>query len=319
MKKLITVDIGNSFIKFGLFHRESGQQQLEEPVAVCVERTATFSDLAHWLGGNDGHTTSFDWVVSSVNQERTRSLKNWLLRNRPHDSVRLISLADIPMEIHYDYPERLGIDRAVAAWAAKILLNPSGILLIVDVGTATTIDLVNEKGVYCGGAIMPGPQISAEALFHRTAQLPRMEFRPMSEILPFVPPDDADLVEGVGETAGTPLSGKSPFVLTDRRIQYPATNTEDAIQVGICQGLAAAVFVFYLQVLSDCRQRGVISESAILLTGRSGELIENQVGAIFQQASSFFKEGELPTVLTCQNLILRGLASLHRQGNVQEK
>ena len=79
------------------------------------------------------------------------------------------------MAIHYDNPQEVGADRIADAVAA--FENYGGPCIIVDFGTAITFDVVSEKGDYLGGVIAPGIGISAEALFARTARLPRVEIR----------------------------------------------------------------------------------------------------------------------------------------------
>jgi type III pantothenate kinase len=77
------------------------------------------------------------------------------------------------MPILYDNPKEVGADRIVNAVAAFEKLK-SG-CIVVDFGTATTFDVVTPKGEYMGGAIAPGIQISADALYHAAAKLPRVE------------------------------------------------------------------------------------------------------------------------------------------------
>ncbi len=77
------------------------------------------------------------------------------------------------MRVRTDNPREVGADRIVNAVAA--LERHAGPLVIVDFGTATTFDCVSIDGDYVGGAIAPGFRISADALFERTAQLPRVE------------------------------------------------------------------------------------------------------------------------------------------------
>src|SRR5246500_1139349 len=79
------------------------------------------------------------------------------------------------MPVHYDNPAEVGADRIVNAVAA--LEKYGGPCIIVDFGTATTFDCVSAKGEYLGGIICPGIGISADALFERTARLPRVEIR----------------------------------------------------------------------------------------------------------------------------------------------
>lgn len=77
------------------------------------------------------------------------------------------------LSIKYENPREIGADRVVNAVAAIHLYGPP--LIIVDFGTATTFCAISENGDYLGGAIAPGLGISNEALFQRTAKLPRVE------------------------------------------------------------------------------------------------------------------------------------------------
>ena len=79
------------------------------------------------------------------------------------------------MPILYENPLEVGADRVVAAIAAYEKFG--GPSIVVDFGTATTFDAISAKGEYLGGAIAPGIQISAEALYLKTARLPRIEIR----------------------------------------------------------------------------------------------------------------------------------------------
>ncbi len=78
------------------------------------------------------------------------------------------------MPILYDNPREVGADRIVNAIGA--FAEHKGPLIIVDFGTATTFDVVSARGEYVGGAIAPGIGISMDALFSRTAKLPRVDF-----------------------------------------------------------------------------------------------------------------------------------------------
>ncbi len=79
------------------------------------------------------------------------------------------------MPVLYDNPAEVGADRIVNAVAA--FEKYGGPCVIVDFGTATTFDCISKKGEYMGGVICPGIGISADALFQRTARLPRVEIR----------------------------------------------------------------------------------------------------------------------------------------------
>ncbi|HWY20822.1 MAG TPA: type III pantothenate kinase [Candidatus Acidoferrum sp.] len=85
------------------------------------------------------------------------------------------------MPVQYDNPAEVGADRIVNAVAA--FEKYGGPCVIVDFGTATTFDCVSSKGEYLGGVICPGIGISADALFQRTARLPRVEIRKPARVI----------------------------------------------------------------------------------------------------------------------------------------
>jgi type III pantothenate kinase len=85
------------------------------------------------------------------------------------------------MPVHYDNPAEVGADRIVNAVAA--FEKYGGPCVVVDFGTATTFDCVSVKGEYLGGVICPGIGISADALFQRTARLPRVEIRKPARVI----------------------------------------------------------------------------------------------------------------------------------------
>lgn len=76
------------------------------------------------------------------------------------------------VEIRYDRPAEVGADRIVNAAAAFARYRRA--CIVIDFGTATTFDCVDQRGAYLGGAIAPGPQMAAESLYQRTAKLPLM-------------------------------------------------------------------------------------------------------------------------------------------------
>src|ERR1700731_1924589 len=85
------------------------------------------------------------------------------------------------MPVLYDNPAEVGADRIVNSVAA--FEKYGGPCVIVDFGTATTFDCVTAKGEYMGGVICPGIGISADALFQRTARLPRVEIRKPARVI----------------------------------------------------------------------------------------------------------------------------------------
>jgi type III pantothenate kinase len=88
---------------------------------------------------------------------------------------------DTGVPILYEPPSEVGADRIVDAVAA---INRYGApCIVVDFGTATTFDAINAKGEYVGGIITPGITISSDALFERTAKLPRVEIKRPQKVI----------------------------------------------------------------------------------------------------------------------------------------
>ena len=86
---------------------------------------------------------------------------------------------DVPVSYAVDSPEQVGIDRVLNALAAHCLAHPHP-AVVISVGTAVTIDLVDAKGVFQGGVIFPGPRLMARSLNEHTAKLPLVD----AEVLP---------------------------------------------------------------------------------------------------------------------------------------
>ena len=89
------------------------------------------------------------------------------------------------MPILYERPSEVGADRIVNAVAAyeKFGKGRGRPLIVVDFGTATTLDAISANGEYLGGAICPGVTISADALFQRAARLPRIDVRKPAHVV----------------------------------------------------------------------------------------------------------------------------------------
>ena len=112
-------------------------------------------------------------VACSVNAAVLKALEA-AAQETLHEAVLVVG-RDIPLPIdtNVDEPAAIGVDRLCAAVAAFDRLGVA--CVIADFGTAITIDCVNEQGVFMGGAILPGLEISAKCLNQETAQLPKVE------------------------------------------------------------------------------------------------------------------------------------------------
>jgi type III pantothenate kinase len=176
---LVVVDIGNTRIKLGLFTERAAQTDLPAPDRMLAVSSAEFDDgeLAAWI--RDIHCP-FTWWIASVNRPATARLTAWIDRtSQASNGYRLLEHTDLPITAAVEFPGRVGIDRLAGAAAANRLRSRSRPAIVIGVGTAITVDLVNVEGVFCGGAILPGIGMSARALDEFTDMLPRS---PMHEL-----------------------------------------------------------------------------------------------------------------------------------------
>jgi type III pantothenate kinase len=112
--------------------------------------------------------------VSGVHPQRRDRLADWL-RHRG-DTVHVLTLAQqLPLQVALQHPDWAGIDRLLNAVAVNTRRRPHSPAIIVDAGSAVTVDYVDENGTFRGGAIVPGLRLMAEALHDHTALLPLVE------------------------------------------------------------------------------------------------------------------------------------------------
>jgi type III pantothenate kinase len=172
---IVAVDIGNTNITVGLFldGKEDSVQSL--PGAHRAELTNALQTAWQKIpvletsaeGKRDGVI-----VVSSVKPAWTESVRQ-VAQEDLHEKIVLIGDdIPLPMSVWTDEPHQVGTDRLVAAAAAYAVVEDA--VVVADFGTAVTIDLVDANGVFQGGVILPGFEISAQALKDHTAQLPKI-------------------------------------------------------------------------------------------------------------------------------------------------
>jgi type III pantothenate kinase len=114
------------------------------------------------------------WVVSGVHPQRRDRLADWL-RQGGHTVRLVVSAGQLPLEVAVDHPDKVGIDRLLNAVAVNARRPSGSPAVIVDAGSAVTVDFVDGAGVFRGGAILPGLGLMARALHNYTALLPLIE------------------------------------------------------------------------------------------------------------------------------------------------
>jgi type III pantothenate kinase len=179
---LLTIDIGNTNITLGLYEGEALRSAWR--LATAHERMPDeyglqLLGLLEHAACTPQHLTGVAMasVVPPLTSTFLQACDKYLQR-RP-----LVVDAGVKtgVRIRYEDPKAVGADRVADAAAVQKLYG--GPACIVDFGTATTFDAISAEGDYLGGAIAPGIGIAAEALFHRTAKLPRVDLqRPPSAI-----------------------------------------------------------------------------------------------------------------------------------------
>jgi type III pantothenate kinase len=112
-------------------------------------------------------------IISSVVPPIMFSFEHAIKRYIKKDPIIIGPGIKTGINIKYENPRELGADRIVNAVAAYELYG--GPVIVIDFGTATTFNAISSKGEFLGGAICPGILISAEALYQRTAKLPRID------------------------------------------------------------------------------------------------------------------------------------------------
>jgi type III pantothenate kinase len=174
---LVAVDIGNHRIKCGLFPCVPSDPLPEPSRAVTIG--ACESELDRLGVALKDFPPAASWWIGSVNRPGATRLVDWLRSHRPEERVRLLAAGDLPLRVALERPDMVGVDRLLDALAADRLRRPESAAIVVDVGSAITVDLVSEEGVFLGGSILPGIGMSARALHDFTDLLPMIE---MSEL-----------------------------------------------------------------------------------------------------------------------------------------
>ncbi len=171
---LLAVNVGNTNIRFGVYE----DKKL----------------IAHWKLGTNREWTSDEFgmyfvnffkyenldisdieavIIASVVPPIMFSFEHAIQRYLKKDPIIIGPGIKTGINIKYENPRELGADRIVNAVAAYDIYG--GPIIVVDFGTATTFNAISSKGEFLGGAICPGIIISAEALYMRTAKLPKID------------------------------------------------------------------------------------------------------------------------------------------------
>lgn len=206
MRPNIVVDVGNSQIKWGLCADGAVRSTCALPPD---DPAAWMRQLELWPNARGS------WVVAGVHPPRRDQLIGCLRECGQH--VRLLDDPnDLPLRVLVTRPDHVGVDRLLDVVAANSRRTAGTPAVVIDAGSAVTVDLVDGSGAFAGGSILPGMRLMAKALHDYTA------------LLPLIPPPD-----------------KPPAV--------PGSNTPAAMEVGIFWSVAGGILALLREYRSFCR------------------------------------------------------------------
>ena len=175
---LLAIDVGNTHIVIGLYETAASNELIDHwRISTNADRTSDEHALMvqDFLAfhGSTMRSAITGIAVSSVVPRVTMSLRDMTRKYFGFEAMVVGPGVKTGMPIHTDNPKEVGADRIVNSVAAHTRWG--GPAVVIDFGTATTFDAVSAKGEYLGGAIVPGIEISLEALISRAAALRRVE------------------------------------------------------------------------------------------------------------------------------------------------
>jgi type III pantothenate kinase len=167
-KSLIAVNVGNTSLGIGVFDRRDASPVPTPQVDLTFDSRQWDPEML--LSALPRGPAV--WCVASVFRPAQERLSRWVRDHRPEDAYRQLSYGDYPLHHKVERPESVGADRWAGAVAANALRHPDHGAIVVDAGTAITVNAISAQGVFLGGAIFPGRQMSASALNAHTDLLP---------------------------------------------------------------------------------------------------------------------------------------------------
>lgn len=165
---ILVIDIGNTNITLGIYNNDS----LLETFRLASDKDLSLGEYEVLLKTLCKDYEINDCVIGSVVEELSPILKKASDNVFNIDSFLINADVDFGLKIGLKNPKEIGADRIANAYGAK---NKYPLpLIVVDIGTATTFDIVSKDGVFLGGVIMPGLNLQFKSLSSNTSKLPRI-------------------------------------------------------------------------------------------------------------------------------------------------
>jgi type III pantothenate kinase len=173
---IIAIDIGNTNIDIGLFL--DGKEESIKSIPGGSRAKLTNCLKSAWgkipvQKSSKENKRDGVIIVSSVKPAWTKVIKEIAQTSLDEEILVIGKDIPLPMQLWVDEPDMVGTDRVISAAAAYDVVGDA--VVVADFGTAVTIDLVDQNGIFLGGVICPGFEISAKALRDYTAQLPNIK------------------------------------------------------------------------------------------------------------------------------------------------
>ena len=225
---LLAIDIGNTNIVIGCIRDD----EILFEARIATDRTRTsdqygveIKNMLEAFGGRKEELT--DCIISSVVPPVFNSVRTGVIKVIGKQPIVVGPGLKTGLNIQVDVPSQVGSDRIVIAVAA--LAEYEAPLILMDLGTATTIDVVEPGNVYLGGVIIPGVKVSVDALTSRAAQLPGISLDQPKSVIGKNTVDcmrsgvmygTAGMIDGIVDRMEEELGHKSTLVATGGMAQF---------------------------------------------------------------------------------------------------
>ena len=191
---ILAIDVGSSRVKLGWFPPVGQCTSQDKPASLPIaaptlpqpsetlaishdNTTHLFQQLGAWLQAVcPGAPPAY---VASVHPDALAILQEKFARQ-----LTVVTAASVPIEVLVEHPDKVGIDRLLNAVAIRRVRRPHTPAIVIDLGTACTVDRISANGQFEGGAILPGIRLAAEALHSGTAALPRLALDSFAPVEP---------------------------------------------------------------------------------------------------------------------------------------
>ena len=179
----LVVDIGNTNIVFAIYQKFKSEFQLLKSFRISSNLYRTPDEYSFIINNcfkiNDYDFNKLNGVaIASVVPEILNNLEIYFKYNL-NLPLFIVKSNELNIEINIDNPNEAGQDRLINAFAVhKMRFDPA---IIIDFGTATTLDVVGKGGSYLGGIIAPGINLSVESLYNSTSRLPKIAFKSLAD------------------------------------------------------------------------------------------------------------------------------------------